>query len=163
MIGRYEAYMDGTALSAIDHSVMITDIRHNPATIQRKTERMASRPGSRDYGKTIGSASVVITFEIHEYDPAKRQAICDKIAAWANYGTYLMTSDRLWKRLKCVCDKFPSVQSAKKWTDPITMTFSAYNPPFWQENNETRVTLGGMSGATSGNEWQRICVYSGEC
>ena len=149
MIGRYEAYMDGTALSSIDDKILVLDIKYTPATVQRKTERLANRPGARAYGKTIGSAQAVITFEIHEYDTVKRQEICDKITAWAN-GMYLRTSDKAWKRMRCVCDKYPSVQS-KKWTEPVTMTFSAYNPPFWQDMNPVVLTLGGTSGATSGS------------
>lgn len=149
MIGRYEAYMDGTALSSIDDKILVLDIKYTPATVQRKTDRLANRPGAMAYGKTIGSAQAVITFEIHEYDTVKRQEICDKISAWAN-GVYLRTSDRPWKRLKCACDKYPSATS-KKWTEPLSITFSAYNPPFWQEMNLTELTLGGTSGATSGN------------
>lgn len=145
MIGRYEAFMNGIALSSIDNSILVLDVNHTPASVQRRTSRVANRNGSRVFGEYYSGASATITFEIHEYDTIKRQSICDKVAQWAVYGKYLTTSDRPWRRLRCSCDTPPSIQSAKKWTDPITMTFVAYQLPFWEEMNEVKLSMTGTN------------------
>lgn len=151
MIGRYEAYIDGVALTSINNNIIITDISHKPASIQQKTARVANRDGSRVVGSYADAASVGVKFLIREYDILKRQEICQKIAQWATQGTYITTNDRRWQKLRCVCEQTPTIESSKNWTDEITMTFKGYNPPYWQEINATKVTLGGTNGATSGN------------
>ena len=149
MINRYEAYRDGVALSSIDGAIMILDIQYPPVSISYRTGRVANRQGVRTYGEYVGETSVTIVFEIHEYDTVKRQAICRRVARWAMYGKYMTTSDRPEERLRCVCDDPPSIQSVKKWTDQIKMTFTAQVLPFWEEVNETRLTITGASGSQS--------------
>lgn len=145
MINRYEAYRDGTALSSISDNIIIHDIQYNPPSIQRRTGRVANRNGCRLYGEYFGDGMVTIVFEIREYDTVKRDEICQKVAAWAMYGKYLTVSDRPWKRLMCVCETPPVIQSAKKWTDALKMTFKAYVLPFWEEVNEAVLSLTGTS------------------
>lgn len=151
MIGRYEAYMNETALSAIDNSIVITDINYKAAKIQRKTNKVYNRVGSRIVKTNVETNSVSISFMIRELDTIKRQQICQKIAQWALQDGYLRTSDKPWQRLKCVCEEPPIIESTLQWTDTVTITFTAYNPPYWEEINPTTVTLGGTNGATSGS------------
>lgn len=151
MIQRYEAYMDGVALSSIDNSIVITDISHKAASVSLKTNKTANRNGAKITSKYFDAASVAVTFMIREQNTIKRQEICQKIALWATKEGYLSTYDRRWQILKCVCEGIPAIDSAKNCYDELSIEFKGYNPPFWQEENATKVTLGGTNGATSGS------------
>lgn len=146
MISRYEAYMDGIALSSIDPSICVLNITPGDIGPSFTLKNVAGRDGSIIAQKRDEKTSVTIEFEIHEYDIVKRQRICQLVQLWAD-GSVLKTSDRPEQRLKCVCEQYPVVD-AKHWTNPVTMTFAAYNPPYWEEENPVAVSL---SAGTSGN------------
>ena len=146
MISRYEAYMNGTALSSIDPSIYVLNIQPGDVKQNIRTNKVANRPGSR-IGKTeIDNASVTIFFEIHEYDTVKRQAICQKVRKWAKKGI-LEISDRPGQRLNCVCDTFP-VAKLREWTETLSVSFTAFNPPYWEEKNPVNVSISGASSAS---------------
>ena len=141
MISRYEAYMDGTSLSSLDNSIYVLNIQPGEINKQITTNKVAGRVGSRIMKNEAVSTSVTVFFEIHEYDTVKRQAVCQKVQKWAN-GSVLTVSDRPDQRMRCVCSSYPHA-NAKEWTEPLSVTFVAYNPPYWEENNETSVTSTG--------------------
>ena len=143
MISRYEAYMDGIALSSIDPSIYILNIEPGDASRKFKSNKVAGRYGLRLSGVEVESTSETITFEIHEYDTVKRMAICQNVQKWAK-GEILTVSDRPGQRLRCVCESLPKV-NARDWTEAISMTFTAYNPPFWEEETKTVVSITGTS------------------
>lgn len=135
MISRYEAYMDGIALSSLDPSIYVLNIQYGDVQQSINTRAVAGRPGARIIKRKFDIASVTILFEIHEYDTVKRQAVCSKIQKWAD-GQILSASDRPGQQLRCVCETYPKV-NAKEWTEAISMTFAGYNPPYWENENET--------------------------
>lgn len=142
MTSRYEAYMDSVSLSGLDDSIFILDISHPAAERSRSFVNIANRSGSFMSSDKRSPISVVITFEIHKYAIADRQAVCDKVVKWAG-GSILKTNDMTNKQLVCVCDEYPSVNSAKRWTDPVSMTFTAYEFPYWEDTTQTTITLTG--------------------
>lgn len=144
MISRYEAYMDGEALSAVDSSIYVLDIQYGSPSYAIQTSKVSGRPGARVVKKESESTPVTILFEIHEYDTAKRQAVCQKVQKWAN-GKILAVSDRPNQQLRAVCQNFPVI-NAKAWTEPVSMTFIGFNPPYWEEKNQTLVKITGASG-----------------
>ena len=145
MISRYEATVDGIALSSIDPSIYVLDIRPGEVVPQFTLKEVAGRNGAIIAKEKYAKSSVEIDFEIHEYDVAKRNMICQKVQRWAN-GKILKTSDRPGQLLHSVCERYPIV-SAKNWTAPVTMMFSGYMPPFWEDENAVTVSLNGTSGS----------------
>lgn len=145
MISRYEAVLNGISLGSISSDILIHDISHSPAQFRDDVFQVAKRNGSRLYRRYFESASVSIKFEIHSYSISQRQAICDAVNAWAKDGGILMTNDRNGQFLQCVCSEFPSVQSARNWTDELTVSFEAYSVPFWQESVYQSVSATGTS------------------
>lgn len=133
MISRYEAYMDGVPLSSLSENLLILDISHSAANIENRTMQFANRHGLYVYDRYKESASVTISFELHIYDIAQRQAVCQEVARWALNGKELQTNDRPGQRLRVVCDEPPVIESALGWTAAISMTFSGYIVPFWEE------------------------------
>ena len=146
MISRYEAYMDGVALSSIDENLLILDIQHHPSDIRFNTGKIANRNGSMVISESQEGASVTILFELHLYGIADRQAACQAVQRWA-MGNVLETNDRTGQQLLARCTSFPRIDSAMNWTDPIEMTFTAFEHPYWEEKTaETLTFTAGTSG-----------------
>ena len=112
MISRYEAYMDGTALSSIDPTIYVLDIQPADPSPKYTLSAVARRDGSVIHDTYYEKASVTVEFEIHEPDPVKREATCQKIHKWAKRGT-LQVSTRPGQRLVCVCEGYPVAAAAE--------------------------------------------------
>lgn len=140
MTSRYEALMNGIALSSIDPTICVLDIRYNTANLDTSTTGKAAGHGMFVGRRRIETASVRIDAEIHEYSTWKRQEICQRIAAWAKAGK-LETNDRPDQFLNVVCQDPPTIQTAKHWTDPVTITFTAYEIPYWQKKYPTTAEI----------------------
>lgn len=141
MISRYEAVLNGVPLSSLNANILITDIEYSSPNVSYDTFSLAKRHGSRIYRRYVKNASVTISFAIREYSIQTRQEICNEIVKWARNGGILQTNDRMGQQLRCVCSSFPYIQSALKWTDTLSITFTAYTLPFWESTMETIVTL----------------------
>ena len=149
MNSRFEAWLDGAPLSSIAEEIYIRDIRHTPASPQDTVSAYGGRDGGLLTRRYIGSAEVTIAFEIHAYGIERRQEICDLINAWALKGGYLTTNDKPDKRLNVVCSQPPAIESALKWTDEVSLKFTAYALPYWEDLKPKKLTLTGTSASGS--------------
>lgn len=147
MISRYSAALNGISLESINPKILLTDIMADPPNRKVSTYMMAQRDGGRITRNYKEKASVTIRFMIREYDIAKRQVICQQICAWAKDGGKLVTNDRIGQELTCVCDQQPTISSALHWTDELSVTFTAYELPYWREVNPATLTLTGSTGS----------------
>lgn len=145
MMTRYEAWLDKKSLSAIDPSIYILDIAYASARFTTNTVDVPGRNGQRVTSRSTKNASVVITFEIHEQDTARRQEVCRRVQAWAMGGGVLTTSDRRGQRLRVICDSPPDIASALKWTQPLKITMAAYENPFWEDEFARSASVSGMN------------------
>lgn len=143
MMSRYEVSLNGVPLSGISRDILIIDINYESPSINTETYEIAKRQGARIHRRYIGQNRVSISLAIRAYDTLERQEICKAISRWAKNGGMLQTSDRKGQRLRCVCESFPTVTSALKWTDTLTVTFAAYVLPFWEDMHETTLVLDG--------------------
>lgn len=146
MISRYDAILNGVPLSSLNANILITDIETVQPAIRYDSFTLAKRHGSRIYRRYAETAAVNIKFAIRQYDIQTRQEVCNEIIKWARNGGILQTNDRMGQRLRCVCSAFPYVSSALKWTDELTITFTAYLLPFWENTMETIVELTSTGG-----------------
>ena len=140
MISRYNAWIDGIALSSIHDRLYVADIVQEAITLQGNAAKLAKGSGRYLSSRSREALRVTIDFELHVYDPAARQAICSEIAAWAQ-GRILETSDRPGQELHVVCDCPPCISSAMRWTENISMVFTAYECPFWIDKNAKTTTV----------------------
>ena len=147
MTSRYSATLNNTTLASLDSSILVLDIREPKREIKDIVSQIAKRHGARWYERQYGMVSVTILFEIHKYSIADRREVCEKVKKWARNGGVLETNDRSGQYLQCVCTEFPAVSSAKNWTEPLSMTFTGYSIPFWQDKTATTKTLTGTSGS----------------
>ena len=147
MITRCTCALNGQGLQDIDPAICVTDIRESVPAMTFAAAANARRDGSRLLRAQRQSLSVRITFEIHEYDAARRKAIAVRACDWAREG-FLTVSDRPGQRLYAVCDQLPAIPSALQWTDQLTVGFTAYALPYWQDAVPIRAAFRGTAGET---------------
>lgn len=156
MISRYEAVLNGKPLGGISADILVLDIKYTPATPKYENYTIAKRQGSRIHRQYFEKATVTVQFEIHTYDIVERQRICLAVQQWAGRGGVLETNDREGQRLRCMCDTLPTINSALKWTDTLSVVFSGRSLPFWEEVVPSALQLSGASG--NGSLWVPGCI-----
>lgn len=132
MKSRFDALLNGVALSGLDENICVTDISYPSPEISYTIAKFAGRNGGMATNRKLDQTVVSISFELHVYGTRHRQTACQQIVAWAKNGGRLQTSDRTDQYLQCICTKLPSIESASKWTDELTVEFTAYGIPYWQ-------------------------------
>ena len=148
MRSRYRISVGGIQLDTLDDDLLILDIQHSEPEFVISENRIANEDGydfSAD-SEYFKKTTVTVTFELHIYDVAQRNAVCQKVNAWARNGGTLTVNDRAGQRLwNTRCEKFASISSAKNWTDPLTLVFATTYIPYWLSDNEKTLTLTGKS------------------
>lgn len=147
IITRYGCAVDGVGLTELDPSIIVTDIQESAPALRAATAEGVD-DGLRLLRLKRPALSVAVTFEVHEYDPARRKAVALKVCGWAREG-WLTLSDRPGQRLRVVCDRLPAVTSALRWTEPLTVGFVAYGLPYWQESRPATAAFTGREGSVS--------------
>lgn len=148
MISRYEVWLNDVPLSGIDTNIYVYDISYQAAGLARTTSRIAALDGQYSGGKDyIDSNKITVSFMVREYRTARRQEIVQNVIAWASNGGWLKTNDRTGKRIRVVPTRLPAVSSVMQWTDVLSLEFTAFDFPYWQDETAQTVTLAkGKSG-----------------
>ena len=133
MISRYEVWLNDMALSAVDPSIYITDIKYEPVKREYTTPRLMHRDGVFSGNPYISESSVTITFMARKYSTSERQAVIQGVVAWAAKDGWLRVSDRPEQEIYVRCTAFPAAESVRGWTDDIEVEFTAYDFPYWQD------------------------------
>ena len=153
MESRFNAKLAGAKLLEYIPELRVLDISYTPATISDSTFEFAYKSGGVVTDRKYSGAKVAIDVEIHEYDPVNRNAVCQKLLSWATAGGRLETSDRVGQYLMVLCTNAPSIASALRWTDKVTVELSAVEKPFWTENSAQTLRI-----TSSGNITVNGCV-----
>ena len=141
--------LNGVDPRGLSPAVIITDVREYPVLTDRQTIGVAAREGSRVLRERKEALSVSIDFELHELDPLRRRDLCRQLAKWAAPGGWLSLSDRPGQRLRVSCDAPPTLVSVLNWTQPVTVTFTAWEAPWWEDETLLTVHSSGRSGAVT--------------
>lgn len=136
---RYCAWIDGKGLHDIDQSIMILDIVEQGPDAEAVTIGRSAGRGTYFDRMNRYSLSVQIVFMVYERDTERRARILNEVRRWAQTG-YLTTNDRPGKRLYVTCDRLPSF-SALRWTEPLEISLTAYDLPWWEEEMPTRCEI----------------------
>lgn len=148
MIQRFDVWFNNVSLQSVCPSARILDIKYKPVQWNTTAEKKALGHGMIRTARNIPSASVSITVQVREYDPASRQNALMELARWADGDGYLETSDRPGQRLYCSCDAVPMVSSALRWLDAVNIVFMAYEKPFWEDKVINYITINKPTTAT---------------
>jgi len=141
MISRYNVYLNDISLSSLDDTIYIYDIAYSSVSLERNTNRLAGRQGYYSGSEHIEESRVVVSFSVRQYDTQQRQHSLQEIAKWCVNGGWLKTSDRPYQKMYVRCTKVPTVNSALRWTDTLSVEFTAYDYPFWVDDLPERVSL----------------------
>lgn len=147
MISRYEVTLNDVALSSINHDLLILDVGYGSAGLKTGSHQLANRDGSLIYRQYRGKATVTVKFQLRIYDIDDRQGALRDVILWAKNGGILEVNDRPGQRLRCVVDSYPTISSVRNWTDPLFITFAAYENPFWEGKTVMNLVLSGSSGS----------------
>lgn len=137
---RCRVWLDGIPLHELDPAILVTDVQEQPPSMNVLTHPLVHGDGLRVTKRTRQSLSVAVRFLVREYDTLRRKAVMQKIVAWANAGRYLTLSDRPGQRLRVEVDALPTITSALKWTQEMSLVFTAYAVPFWESEFPTTLT-----------------------
>lgn len=133
MMTRYRVALDDKQLDSVAPGIIIMDISYSAPAEQHAASALAARNGMHVQKTTYGTSSVTVSFEIHEADVKKRHDVCRKVQAWAAAGRWLTTNDRRGLRLRVRCSALPAINSAMRWTERLSMVFTAYEKPLWED------------------------------
>lgn len=156
MITRYRVALDGNHLDQIDEAIIIKDIQEQPPQISMNTLPSGRRVGTIITKTSRDAMNVTVTLEVNEYDVNRRAEIIEQVINWAKNGGYMTVGYRENQRILVSCTKYPSVASALKWTDNLSIEFSAYMNPYWENISEdvydsSRIASGSGAFVLSGN------------
>ena len=124
--------LNGVDPTQLSPEVTLTDVREHPPVTVHRVMNPAGREGSRVTAARRTSLSVSLDFELHEPSPARRKHLCRELARWAAGGGWLTVSDRPGQRLRVTCDAPPVIASSQGWTEPVTVTLTAWDMPSWE-------------------------------
>lgn len=135
---RYHVWLNGLGLQDIDPAIFITDVQEHAPEPLLTTAPRAQGDGLHILRRSRQSLSVAVRFAVREYQPARRSAILQKIRAWALQGGSLTTGDRPGQRLCVDPAELPSAHSTLRWTEELTLLFTARSLPYWEEASPTQ-------------------------
>ena len=146
MKSRYKISLGGVQMDSLDDNLLILDISCPSPEYKVNQIRSAGLDGYEYGDEYLEKQTVVVTFELHIYDIAKRNEACQKVNAWAKTGGTLSINDRKGQRLIYTrCEKYASIESARNWTDPLTLVFATTYVPYWQSTTAKTLSLSGKS------------------
>lgn len=142
MISRYNVWLNDISLTETSPALLITDISYQAAAPSLQGSDRAGTDGQyTSTAEFIASNRVSVSFQIREYNTWKRQQAVQDVIRWAAKGGWIETYDRPDQRMYVRCTRLPSVGSVLRWTDTLTVEFTAYDYPFWTDKTPTELTL----------------------
>lgn len=145
MISRYEVTLNGEKLSEINKNLLILNVEYPAPEYNNTVFSPSNREGIVVTKRKKGQAKAVVTFELHVYDIAQRQAVYQDVVSWCKDGGILEINDRPGMRLRAICEEYPTIDSVRDWTNPLSITFASTAYPYWEDVSETVVTISGAN------------------
>lgn len=131
----YQITLNDVALSDLDETICVTDIRED-APVMRSTAADMYGGGKRLLRHERESLSVQASFAIQEPDRSRRAEIFRSVLAWAENGGILTISGREGQQLHVICTA-PPVLHAEDWTETLILTFTTTTNPYWEDVDVT--------------------------
>lgn len=139
----YHITLNGTALSSLDDTICVLDIRES-APVMHTAAVDLHGGGQRLLRHERARLDVQATFAIQEPDVKRREEIFRSVLAWAEAGGTLTISGRTGQQLQVICTALPDFH-AEDWTETLHITFSTTIVPYWEAIAMTSVTTTGSA------------------
>lgn len=142
MISRCDVWLGGVALSEVSPSIYVADIAYQAASPTINTSRIAALDGGYSGKRAyLKESKITVSFAVQEYSVQRRQEVVQDVIAWAVNGGWLRASDRFGQRIYVKASKLPAVTSALRWTENLSIEFTAYDYPYWTDETPVKVTV----------------------
>jgi len=144
--------LGGDQLDKIDDSIVIRGIDTGAANESISAVSRMGGSGQRVTGSHWNTLDVSVSYaiDIPKKQLALRREVFEKVNAWARKAGWLRVNFMENRRMYVDKVIYPSAGDLRDWTDEYTITFRAYNVPFWQEETPTTYTSGTTAkGSTS--------------
>ena len=146
--------LNGIELHSIDGAIVLQGVDESAPNWNITAGNRAGNSGQRITGFEKRYRDITVSFAIAEKtDLIRRADIIQQVCAWAAAGGDLTVSYRDRQRLRVVCAALPAVKTLTKWAEAYSITFRAYQVPFWESMDEESVTI---NAGTSGSATLRI-------
>lgn len=137
----YDVMLRGVSLCGLADEIIVRDIIEMPPTEDKQSTKRAMHAGTRVHSIIRRSLPVKVVFNVRAYDGERRAEIMDKIAAWVGNGGVMTISTRPGKRLFVKPEKMPRLDSSLKWTEDLSVTLTAYEQPYWEEETAVSASI----------------------
>lgn len=145
MKSRYRVKLDDVQMDSLNDNLLILDVGYSSPESAINSIKSAGLDGYDLDTPYADKTTVTVTFELHIYNIAERNAACQAINKWASEGGVLTVSDRSGQQLRDVrCEQYASIESVRNWTDPLTIVFATTYVPYWRSASKT-LNLSGKS------------------
>lgn len=149
MISRYRVSIDNIQLDNVDDRIIVLDIQYPEPGISATLETYGGRDGANVSRLYRQKASASVSFAINAYNTKDRNEVLQKVIKWAKSGSTLRTNDRQLQYLSGVMPEQYPAMSVKQWTGPLTIVFSSYAFPYWEDDNQVELSLSGSNQSSS--------------
>lgn len=141
MFLRFEAELNGGKFSAIAPELVLIDVIEREAAMDMVTAQYANKPGQRVSSNLRTSLAVQLVYLINTQDIVRRAEIGNLITAWGKNGGLLQVNYRPGLQLDVTMDTPPTINSALRWTQELTLTFTAHRQPYWTDAEAVQETI----------------------
>ena len=139
--------LGGVYLDELHESIVIRSVV--PGAAQKKTQSVSRMhgAGNRITAETWDPLQTEVTFgiDVPKTELALRREIYDAVTAWALRRGGLTTNEMPNRQMYVDRIAMPAGSDMRDWTKDFTITFTAYNVPFWQGNQVGAVSGGGAA------------------
>ena len=135
--------LNGQPLDALGPEVRVTEAAELPPELRVSASPNGKYDGAHVTGEWRRSLSLRVRAALLSRSAVRRALLADRLRAWAVPGGRLRLSTRPGQFLDCRCTALPSFGGEWKWAEEISLGFTAYGVPFWQDDTLTRTQVSG--------------------
>ena len=140
----------GVQLDELDPRIVIRSIEPGTPRENVQAVNRMGYAGQRMTGQHWESLEAKVTYaiDIPKRNLAERREVIQMVNAWAMTKGYLRMTGMTDKRLYVDKVTLPDTGDLWDWTAEYTISFFAYNVPFWQDNTAASMSTGTSAGTS---------------
>ena len=138
--------LNGNQLDEVDSRIVISAVEPGDGRENISAADTAGGFGQRITGRHRSTLDVIVRFRILEHGRstdgmAAREAVLEKVNAWAAGGGTLTVGYKTGRRLNVVLAQVPGPGSMWDYTKEFQLTFRAYAIPYWEDASQSAAEI----------------------
>lgn len=138
----YRVYLDGQGVQDMAPEIRVANVQERGAELEIQQSPNAKYDGAHVVGMFRRGKEITVNLRLSARHMEERARLVDRIQAWASAGGDLTVNYRPHQRLRVICTGYPDLGGAWKWQEELSLTFTAYGVPFWEDETLTVSSLG---------------------